>query len=306
VKGACLRVLLSGAVLFSVPESLRAAQTPPTPKAHEHVLKRIAVVGASVSAGFGLEREAGRAVNLAQVLDAALKCDHERVWSGADALFFLDPRKSARWSIDKAKKRRPTLLFALDFLFWFGYGQAAREEDRLGRLEEGLKFLDELQCACLVGDLPDMSESIGRMLSSDQVPAKETLKRLNERIRKWASKRKRVVVVPLADLMEKIRAGKTVEIGSYKASGKKLLQPDRLHTTLEGTAAAVLLSLLELRKARKDVKETDFFSDPGEIAARIRGAGERKEEEERGLESIRGDRRIEEADGRTWFRRMER
>ena len=107
----------------------------------EPVFARMAVLGASVSAGFGLEIETGAPTSLADVLDAAATAEHDPVLNGADLLFFVIPEEVAAKSVAKALEARATLVVAVDFLFWFGYGEVANEEERSKRLAAGLAFL---------------------------------------------------------------------------------------------------------------------------------------------------------------------
>ncbi len=240
------------------------------------VLKRIAVVGASVSGGFGLEAEVGGRVVLADALDAAVSGEHAPVVSAAERLFFIDPSMLAEKSVSRVLKARPTLVVAVDFLFWFGYGTVAREADRLTRLEEGLAYLERFSCPCVVGDIPDMSAAIGTMLAARQVPKKETLRRLNDRIRQWAKKRKDAATLSLSAFMETLRAGKTVRLGAYAGTREVLLQQDQLHTTLEGTAYLAAVALDTVRRARTDIPTAAVCTDPRKIARAVRAAVQKR------------------------------
>jgi hypothetical protein len=266
------RLLSTGAlaVLLSLPSAIfcAAGDAPP----NVPIFKRIAVVGASVSGGFGLPAEVGAPVVLGDALHAAVRGGHDPVLSAAESLFFLSPTAAAENTMTKVLPRQPTLVVAVDFLFWFGYGRVAREEERLGRLETGLAYLDRFSCPCVVGDIPDMSAAVGKMLAASQVPKKETLRRLNQRIRQWAKQRKRMVMIDLAALMETLRTGKEARLGEYRGTRKTLLQRDQLHTTLEGTAYLAVFSLEAVRRARKDVPKTAFTNDPRAVAEAVRAA----------------------------------
>jgi hypothetical protein len=169
---------------------------------------------------------------------------------------------------------------AVDFLFWFGYGTInaegkplASEDERLALLERGLELLEDFECPIVVGDFPDMSDSIGLMLLESQVPEEATLERLNARLRAWAAERKNVAVLPLAHGVETLRSGEAFTLGklSYpEQSTERLLQSDHLHPTLEGLVLIAHLvgqALTEIGAAR----EQDFRSEVGEVLERLGG-----------------------------------
>ncbi len=234
----------------------------------ERALERVVVVGASMSAGFALDVEVGRLVSMGDVVDRALTAEHAPVVTVADMFFFTQPRTIGEGIAAKALEARPTLLVALDYLFWYGYGTVGDERERFVRVDEGLRLLERFDCPIVVGDLPDMSESIGKMLSAAQVPSPQCRARLNERIRAWARTRG-ATVVALADTVEKLRTGGAVRGGrrSYEgASAKALLQGDRLHPTLEGLACVVVMTLETFMEGRV----AGYGDDPQAIAAALR------------------------------------
>ena len=228
--------------------------------------ERVAVIGASLSAGFELEAEAGGALDLAGVLECALTAPHAPVASAADIFFFLQPGETGARLARKAAETNPTLVVALDFLFWFA--AAAADAERPARLEAGLRLLEGFACPVIVGDLPDMSEAVGRVLSPRQVPAPAVLAELNGRIRAWARGRA-AVVVPLSEMIAKMRAGEEVRAGSRVYSGaeaRKLLQGDRLHPTVEGLACAAVAALEAFSGAGRGA----YLDDPKVVAAKAR------------------------------------
>lgn len=213
-------------------------------------LRSVVVIGASLSTGFGLER------TLSDVLDASLAGPHPRLHSEGDLLMFTRPERSGAEQIERALEAEPTLVVALDFLFWFGYGTIGaggapiqREEDRLALLERGLALLGELDCPLVLADFPDMSASVGRMITREQMPARETLAKLSERVRTFAASRPNTVVLPFSKLVHEMKAEKEVKIGRHTYPPKsRLLQPDELHPTLEGLVAVGQLVCDELVK----------------------------------------------------------
>jgi len=237
----------------------------------ESAWKRIVVVGASASAGFNTRREAGKTVNLAKIVEQMLEVDHDKVLSTASPLFFMNPRWMGAQAIRSAKEARATLVLAVDFLFWFGYG-AKSEGRRMEDLDVGLKYLAELKCPILLSRIPDMKASVGKMLSPRQVPQPETLKSLNKRIDTWAAEHKNVVMVPMAEFLNDLRAGKGVEVAEIKypeGSIRTLLQRDELHPTLEGMVALTALSFFKLCERHKSLSRGDFEMDPQVVKKRV-------------------------------------
>jgi uncharacterized small protein (DUF1192 family) len=119
-------------------------------------------------------------------------------------------------------------------------------KERMEMLEIGLAMLDTYDGPIFVGDLPDMSGSIGRMLSRSMVPMPDALDALNARIHEWAGNRPRVRVFPLSMVMEKLNEGEDFAIGEHRWDAEALqrvLQRDQLHPTLDGQIA--LLQVLE-------------------------------------------------------------
>ena len=140
------------------------------------------------------------------------------------------------------------------------------EDERLALLETGLELLDELECPLVLGDFPDMSDSIDKMLTAEQVPAPETLARLSARVHAWAAARENVAVVPLAKTVETLRSGKafTIEGLDYpEGSTERLLQSDLLHPTQEGMvviARLVARALIDLGAASAEDFRPDVAS----------------------------------------------
>ncbi|MEM7308395.1 MAG: hypothetical protein AAF682_17070 [Planctomycetota bacterium] len=241
-------------------------QEPDSPPATPDVLKKVAVVGASVSAGFGLEREAERSLDLAQVLGAVTRVETTPARSEASNFLFLDPKGSGTEMVDKIVAEEPTLLVATDFLFWFGYGSMNTEKGRLARFEAGLALLDRFPCPIVVGDLPNMSpslESEAPMLGASQIPDEAVLAKLNARLAAWAAERSRVHVMPLANFVYRVFEGERVELRGnvWEDDIDALMQIDLLHPTLEGTLGMTLLAMDTLVRGHEDVTAEMFRWD---------------------------------------------
>lgn len=213
---------------------------------------RIAVIGASASAGFRARTTLAEAVGLAlvaapQAPNAAPAKAHAAPVSFADERLFLDPAGFGGTQVQRAAAIDPTLVLAPDFLFWFGYGEVAEEDDRLENLELGLELLDELRCPLVVSRFPDMSPAVGRMLLRSQMPERATLARLDARLEAWAAARKRVAFVAMPDYLVKLRAGELTRVAELEIGGaqwrRRLMQADELHPTAQGLGVLARLCL---------------------------------------------------------------
>lgn len=240
--------LLLGLALSLLPGLLVPSAAATVAPTGEPPLARIAVLGASVSAGFGLPTDpTGWRPDLATFLDAALTARHEPVMGIASDWMFLDPPGSLREQVAAAERREPTLVVALDALFWFAYGHVSNEERRLQRLDDGLELLDGLAVPLLIGDLPDMSAATrGPMLTEAMVPSPESLRLLNARISAWAAAREHTAVVPMAAFVARLTDGGAVEAMGRRWAGEDLvglMQDDGLHPSASGMAALTAVCL---------------------------------------------------------------
>ena len=254
------------------------ATDPTTPPDRE----RIALIGASVTWGAGNFVEVPLAshthhapVDLADVLASTLTCEHEIVVSGGDLGFFLTPITSGSSQANEAAASDPTLVFALDFLFWYGYGAhgsdgeaIAKTPPRIERLERGLKELERFECPVLVFDYPDMSPAAGIMLSRAQIPTPEELAALNQRLRSWADERSNITVLPLSNTVEAIRKdqGFSIDDLSWPAdTADQLILPDQLHPTTEGTIALMQMAVRAFDEHSDRIDTTDYRRDPAAV-----------------------------------------
>jgi hypothetical protein len=207
---------------------------------------KVAIVGASVSAGFKDGPATGGSpdndtVPLSKIVKAWLADADGTVTSRAELMMFVNPLELGRTQIEKAKKDRPDLLVAFDFLFWFGYGHVGADEakERLQRLETGLALLDPFDCPIVVGNLPDMTGAARRMISEQQIPKPAVLKALNERITAWAKDKPHVRLFDLGGLVHRMKE-QGVELpvgdGTVLAPKGSMLQGDRLHANRLGMA----------------------------------------------------------------------
>jgi hypothetical protein len=256
-------------VLPTVPDPLASAATPSAAPAVGEAatvaatavpaLQHVAIVGASVSAGIGLDPTANpfagqpSKLQLAQIVEASILGPHETPHNGADFNFFSSPEGIAKRSAADAKAAKPTALVAIDYLFWLGYGPGS-DDKRAARVEAGLKLLDGFTCPVLVGDLPDFrgAGTNPMYLPATSIPPAEALSAMNKRIYEWAGAKKNVVIVPMGEMLRKVIVGETFTVAGTtfeKGSKERLLQADNLHTTLEGTCGLWALAVEAWRKA---------------------------------------------------------
>ena len=209
--------------------------------------ERMFVIGASASAGFIQEELLGGKktpeYRMKYYLDGALTAPHEPVGSSCTAMFFLAVQPSATTQVASAVAAKPTLTVSVDFLFWFCYGRLKEEPARLALLEKGLAHLEEIPGTLVVGDLPDATSAIGKILDREEVPKLETIDAANRRIREWAATRPSVIVLPLSEFMTTCKANKAVKCGPVEwpdGKTRALLQADELHASRSGNAALAL------------------------------------------------------------------
>ena len=276
--------LLPVPALLSIACALAAADgTTATERAP--LLQRPIVVGASVGAGFGATvgrvlgegDDALRVIDMAEVLRAALADDRGPIPSEASTWLFTDAPGRGAEQIAAATAHDATLVVGVDFLFWFGYGPLPVHEPdpkaaRLAKLEDGLALLEELDCPVVVGDFPDMRGASTTMLPPQLIPAPEILQALNARLAAWAAARPDRLVVPLAQTVERLRAGQTPVLGGvpFRIEGDpRLLQADGLHPTLEGLVLMVALAREALVDAGLTRRE-EWNADPEAVLARLK------------------------------------
>ena len=223
------------------------------------ILNRVVVTGASVSSGFGVATPPIKGdlgaypVNMKHIMEGVITSEHEDVKFFGDILFFKNSRANAKAYIEKINDYKPTLVVGVDFLFWFGHGTPPVGGDisqyRLEKLNFALDLLGELKVPIIVGNLPNVRQAIGKMLSANQVPTSETLEKLNERIHEWGEEHPNVTVVDVFDLSNKLMNDEAITFLGHTwpaGSKSKLLQQDMLHTTFEGTVAASMMVAEEI------------------------------------------------------------
>jgi hypothetical protein len=206
---------------------------------------RTAVIGASASSGAGVPTK-----NLAQAISEELAIPRGPIASFADSLMWVSPRRAAEKMVADALEKKPTLLIAADFLFWYVYGDYKDDATRLLSLSEGLGMLERFDCQVVVGTIPNMLAAAGGILPKAAVPSEAFLAHANEHIREWAQKH-RAIVVPVAEIVAAWHAGKSFRIGVTECDTVGLLQKDNLHPNEKGLrmlARLVIQTLIDSKK----------------------------------------------------------
>jgi hypothetical protein len=92
----------------------------------------------------------------------------------------------------------------------------------------------------VVGNLPDMRASKGRMMAAMQLPEHATLESLNARLTDWAKGKSRVRVLSLERVNDETRSGEPIRVGRVQWDPAKqgpVMQRDRLHPAFPGLVA---------------------------------------------------------------------
>ncbi len=253
-----LTSLLAALPLFATPPAL----VPPLPEEEPKPVDRIVLIGASVTAGFGLPNELNAKASLVEFIDSAITVPHQEIENFGSTMLFSDPIGLGEKQIGKALAEKPTMIVAADFPFWFGYGHWSNRGGREHGLERGLKLLERIECPLVVGDFPDMSAALkgtsglmggGPMVSPSQIPSAEERAKLNARLREWVASRENVHLFEMTRFVENMHDEGPFELrgNTIDAKAKEgLLQPCLLHPTVKGTCAFTVLLLDALVRAK--------------------------------------------------------
>ena len=291
---------------LSVALLLAPAQETATAPVERAPLDRVVVLGASVSAGAGTaaELEVRRDVGLGTFLAATYAAVPEEPPAPKDlgsSYFFMDPRANGAKQIAGAREAEATVVVALDFLFWYAFGEKTRRDPRRARgLEDGLRALEKLECPIVLGDLPNIEHALtgvgpfgGPLVHRGMFPTERERRAMNERIAAWAKERGRVAIVPLSDLLAHMKDGGTTELRGSSWTIDEIgdaLQKDRLHPTVLGTSWVTLHiadALIELELATPE----RFRWDGTAVAARARELTEPERARKREFDARKAARR---------------
>lgn len=262
--------LLVGLVSFSLCYCLAAqVAAPAAPTSQATAPLRLGVLGASVSDGFGCRlretREDGiyeATFRMATMLQLVCGDRPLQIEDRADGRMFLGVKRVGADAAAAVRKAEPQAVVALDYLFWYCYGlhgtkdeTAQAEAARLAKFEQGLAELAKFEVPVVVGDIPDMSRAVGKMLVASQMPPLASIAAANTRLAAWAKERPNVRVVPLSKLIQQLDDEKVVEVAGKRFAAtneQPLLQRDELHATPAGLAAIACVLVDELAQAKPE------------------------------------------------------
>lgn len=235
------------------------------------------VIGASVSAGAevtlpGLKPKMLQGdATLAEVL-AAIAHEGGPPVGFADMMFFSRPDAIAEKQLNAALGKQPTMVFAIDYLFWHAYGAPMTDDMRRATFDKGLARLDRFTCPIVIADLPDMSHAVGMMLMAPQVPPKPVQEELNRKLEAWAAERPRVVLVKLRDVVAAAMSNQPVRLGGQDLAGEQarsLLTANGLHTTADGSILLALECLQRMKERGILSPTTAWTTDAAAIKSRL-------------------------------------
>ena len=217
-------------------------------------LNRVAVIGASVTAGFGLTTPPIKGdlgaypINMKHIVEGMIEVPHDEVAYFGKLAFFARPDANGAVLIDELTAHDPSLVVAVDFLFWYAYGSTRNASDpaqyRKDKFDRGLVHLEKITAPIILGNLPDMNNSISGMLSARQIPSVNTIRALNMRVEEWAKDKPNVFLVDFHRVVSNLLNNDQIQVfGHTWPAGSRsiLLQPDMLHPTFEGTVGISLL-----------------------------------------------------------------
>lgn len=222
--------------------------------------ERPVVIGASVSDGYEHTEKLGGPKSDALALDIYLqqitKLPAGTISNFSNRFCFVYPLGISHRQVSDAQETKPTVVIAVDQLFWQLYGNFASSEQRLITFKAALKKLDPVSCPLVIGNIPDASQAIGKMLSSSQVPNKETIQKANQILNQWVKNRKKTAIIDLASFMKLSLSNQEIKLKNItfpRGSTKTFLQTDMLHPTASG-AKALSYAVIDSLQAISDLK----------------------------------------------------
>lgn len=233
------------------------------------VLGRPALLGASVTSGAGAavfpgitfdsttsgrlvrsERSTGMTpalpVDAAVAFNAIVTAPHEVPLDLGDSGVFLDPNMALSDQAKAAAAWRPSVVIAVDWLFWPVHQAISlelpaeeRAARRLASVDAALADLDAFSCPIVIGDVPEMRRAVGGLLRAEHDPGAAVRAQANERLAAWASARPNRFVLSVSALAHAVNEGAPIEIAGFTygpGDARRLVQRDGLHVTPEGLA----------------------------------------------------------------------
>lgn len=230
----------------------------------QEILARPVIIGASVSDGYDhLERLGGPksdALALDLYLKKSIKSPATKFSNYSNRFCFVYPIGISHKQVADALESRPTVIIAVDQLFWQLYGNFPSPEQRLITFKAALTKLDPITCPLVIGNIPDASHSINKMLAPSQIPNIQIINKANQLLTAWVAKRKQTAIIDLARFMELCVSNKEIKLKHITyppGTTKQFLQTDMLHLTPVG-ATAISYAVLEALQSISDLKDTDL------------------------------------------------
>jgi len=217
-------------------------------------LRRVMVIGASMSAGFGGTR-------VDQLMTETIKAKH--VMRASTSIFFSQSALlTGKRQLDDARAFKPTLVIALDFLFWYAYVNASHAQ-RTQRVADALASLQNVPGRIILGDIADMRGANHQMLPPRMVPPRDQLAGFNKQIHAWAKGRTNVHIIPFSAWSAPLQSGGSVVVkaGTPAIPATTLLAPDRLHPNAAGMRYIVRRLVENLLNAFPDTAKNALRSN---------------------------------------------
>ena len=231
--------------------------------AHES-LSRPVIIGASLSDGYEHTERLGGPKSDALALDLYLQqatnLPAGRITNFSNRFCFIYPLGISHKQVADALGSKPSVIFAVDQLFWQLYGNFASAEQRLSTFKAALAELDSITCPLVIGNIPDASRSVNKMLSSTQIPKIKTINKANQILEKWVKKRKKTVIIDLASFMKLCVSNKEIKLKNItypEGTTKNFLQADMLHPTALG-AKAISYAIIEVLQTICDLSDENL------------------------------------------------
>lgn len=262
------------------------------PACQHATLGKPAFVGASATAGVGAatsaDPEGELPVDLAVAYDAVVEVGHDDAHRCADGLFYQRPVEAAREQAAALADTEPSVVFAVDWLFWAAYAPVSDRGPTATALREGpmpalggagiqpsdaltqrlhrvdaalieLEALDAAQTPVVLGDIPSFAGDAATLDRPVSTLSATDVAVLNARVATWAAARPWVVVLPVSSLAAGPRT---------LPDGTPLMQPDGLHPTAAGLVVMMQQSMAQL-ESRGLVKAGQWRRDPAAAMDRL-------------------------------------
>lgn len=254
----------------------------------EKLFNRVAVIGASVADGLGLDADVGARTSFAELVHAGIKVPHESPIDLATPRAWVQFDSNLRQWTAGAVARKATLVIAPDVLWWAAIAPPLERDGRMGR---ALNALERIEVPLLLGDLPDAAHLAAALptdfaLPVGNLPTPEELSALRARLESWAKPRTNVVIVPVARWHAAALAGQRIELrgNAFAADeSKRLIQKDRLHPALDGSLLLLTSAWNELYSAWPTLPAASVDWSIASVRQRLleQKAGDRAEESAR-------------------------